>query len=91
MAEQTFQIAGNKDIHRAFYEGTGYVMDTHTAVAYAAYKKYQAEKIVTWNALFLSYVPVRKKSYSTLLSLDAQTKCPTGRRKYLCCGHQREF
>ena len=35
-------------------------------------------EIVTWNALFLSYVPVRKKSYSTLLSLDAHTKCPTG-------------
>ena len=28
---------------RAFFEKTGYVMDTHTAVAYAAYQKYKAE------------------------------------------------
>ena len=28
---------------KKFYEETGYVMDTHTAVAYAAYQKYKAE------------------------------------------------
>ncbi len=28
---------------RSFYEATGYVMDTHTAVAYAAYQKYKGE------------------------------------------------
>lgn len=28
---------------RKFYEETGYVMDTHTAVAYAAYQKYKKE------------------------------------------------
>ena len=34
--------------------------------------------VVRMNSRFLSYVPVRKKSYRTLLSLDAQISLPNG-------------
>ena len=35
-------------------------------------------ELVSTNSLFLSYIPVRKKSYSTLLSLEAQISLPIG-------------
>ncbi len=57
---------------RAFYEGTGYVMDTHTAVAYAAYKKYQAESGDMRPMVIVSTASPYKFTKDVMTALDAK-------------------
>ena len=57
---------------RAFYEGTGYVMDTHTAVAYAAYKKYQAESGDMRPMVIVSTASPYKFTKDVMAALDAK-------------------
>ncbi len=57
---------------RAFYEGTGYVMDTHTAVAYAAYKKYRAESGDTRPMVIVSTASPYKFTKDVMTALDAK-------------------
>lgn len=55
-----------------FYERTGYVMDTHTAVAYAAYKKYKAESGDTRPMVIVSTASPYKFTKDVMTALDAK-------------------
>lgn len=57
---------------RAFYGETGYVMDTHTAVAYAAYRKYKAESGDTRPMAIVSTASPYKFTKDVMAALDAK-------------------
>ena len=54
-----------------FYEKTGYVMDTHTAVAYAAYQKYKAESGDNTPMVIVSTASPYKFTKDVMTALDA--------------------
>ena len=55
-----------------FYEKTGYVMDTHTAVAYAAYQKYKAESGDNTPMVIVSTASPYKFTKDVMTALDAK-------------------
>lgn len=55
---------------RALYEKTGYVMDTHTAVAYAAYQKYKNESQDMRPMMIVSTASPYKFTKDVMLALD---------------------
>ena len=57
-----------------FYEKTGYVMDTHTAVAYAAYQKYKAESGDNTPMVIVSTASPYKFTKDVMTALDAKYK-----------------
>ena len=57
-----------------FYEKTGYVMDTHTAVAYAAYQKYKAESGDDKPMVIVSTASPYKFTKDVMTALDAKYK-----------------
>ena len=57
-----------------FYEKTGYVMDTHTAVAYAAYQKYKAESGDNKPMVIVSTASPYKFTKDVMTALDAKYK-----------------
>lgn len=57
---------------RTFYEKTGYVMDPHTAVAYAAYEKYRAESGDTTPMVIVSTASPYKFTKDVMTALDAK-------------------
>ena len=57
---------------KAFYEKTGYVMDTHTAVAYAAYQKYKAESGDHTPMVIVSTASPYKFTKDVMTALDAK-------------------
>ena len=59
---------------KAFYEKTGYVMDTHTAVAYAAYQKYKAESGDNTPMVIVSTASPYKFTKDVMTALDAKYK-----------------
>ena len=59
---------------KAFYEKTGYVMDTHTAVAYAAYQKYKAESGDDKPMVIVSTASPYKFTKDVMTALDAKYK-----------------
>lgn len=60
------------DAIKKFYEKTGYVMDTHTAVAYAAYQKYQAESGDQTPMVIVSTASPYKFTKDVMTALDAK-------------------
>ena len=57
---------------KKFYEETGYVMDTHTAVAYAAYQKYKAESGDSKPMVIVSTASPYKFTKDVMTALDAK-------------------
>ena len=57
---------------KEFYEQTGYVMDTHTAVAYAAYQKYKAESGDQTPMVIVSTASPYKFTKDVMTALDAK-------------------
>ena len=55
-----------------FYEKTGYVMDTHTAVDYAAYQKYKAESGDNTPMVIVSTASPYKFTKDVMTALDAK-------------------
>lgn len=55
---------------KKFFEETGYVMDTHTAVAYAAYQKYKAESNDTRPMVIVSTASPYKFTKDVMMALD---------------------
>ena len=55
-------------------EKTGYVMDTHTAVAYAAYQKYKAESGDDKPMVIVSTASPYKFTKDVMTALDAKYK-----------------
>ena len=55
---------------KQMYEKTGYVMDTHTAVAYASYEKYKAKTGDNTPALLVSTASPYKFTKDVLISID---------------------
>lgn len=55
---------------RNFYAKTGYVMDTHTAVAYAAYQKYKAESSDNTPMVIVSTASPYKFTKDVMTALD---------------------
>lgn len=62
--EETFAAIRN------FFESTGYVMDTHTAVAYAAYEKYKKETGDTRPMTIVSTASPYKFTKDVMIALD---------------------
>lgn len=59
---------------RDVFQKTGYVMDTHTAVAYAAYKKYQAESGSAVPMVIVSTASPYKFTKDVMTAIDAKYK-----------------
>ncbi len=59
---------------KTLYDKCGYVMDTHTAVAYAAYEKYVAESGDTTKNVIVSTASPYKFTKDVLCSLDEKYK-----------------
>ncbi len=59
---------------RDVFQKTGYVMDTHTAVAYAAYKKYQAESQSNVPMVIVSTASPYKFTKDVMTAIDAKYK-----------------
>ncbi len=57
---------------RDFFSETGYVMDTHTAVAYAAYQKYKAESGDSKPMVIVSTASPYKFTKDVMTALDAK-------------------
>lgn len=55
---------------KRFFEKTGYVMDTHTAVAYAAYQKYKEESKDTRPMVIVSTASPYKFTKDVMMALD---------------------
>ena len=62
------------DAIKSLYEKTGYVMDTHTAVAYAAYEKYVAESGDNTKNVIVSTASPYKFTKDVLCSIDEKYK-----------------
>lgn len=65
-ATEAETFAAIKDV----FQKTGYVMDTHTAVAYAAYKKYQAESGSSTPMVIVSTASPYKFTKDVMTALD---------------------
>ncbi|MBR3909753.1 MAG: threonine synthase, partial [Anaerotignum sp.] len=57
---------------KKFYEETGYVMDTHTAVAYAAYQKYKTESGDNKPMVIVSTASPYKFTKDVMTAIDAK-------------------
>lgn len=71
------EFADEKETAKAIkelYEKTGYVMDTHTAVAYAAYEKYVSESGDTAKNVIVSTASPYKFTKDVLCSIDEKYK-----------------
>lgn len=55
---------------KSFFEETGYVMDTHTAVAYAAYQKYKGESNDSRPMVIVSTASPYKFTKDVMMALD---------------------
>ena len=55
---------------RKFYEKTGYIMDTHTAVAYSGYEKYKEETKDTKPMIIISTASPYKFTKDVMIALD---------------------
>ncbi|MBQ2753276.1 MAG: threonine synthase [Firmicutes bacterium] len=62
------------DAIKSLYEKTGYVLDTHTAVAYAAYEKYVAETGDSTKNVIVSTASPYKFTKDVLCSIDEKYK-----------------
>lgn len=60
------------DAIKSLYHKTGYIMDTHTAVAYAAYQKYCSETKDTTKTVLVSTASPYKFTKDVLCALDTQ-------------------
>ena len=77
MKEQLASFYGNyaseketAEVIREIYQETGYIMDTHTAVAAAVYKKYQKETGDTARTVIVSTASPYKFTRSVMTAID---------------------